>query len=219
RPRAGGRGVTGGPTDRERRAAGSSRAGSTLDPYAPARDELEVRVSRELDSVAARTNDADGPAREHGGSAGSGATGTTPAGQTGTPANSSGTGASRTSASGTAGSGANGSAGHGSTGGGSTGTDSTGGSTGRGSTGNGSTGNGSTGNSSTGNGGPSRSAAPAVGDPVGAHPATRAPSPTRRVRARLARRITAQRAAPVKQVLEPLAAIHRELHPSADLAL
>ncbi|UIJ63850.1 bifunctional (p)ppGpp synthetase/guanosine-3',5'-bis(diphosphate) 3'-pyrophosphohydrolase [Amycolatopsis acidiphila] len=49
--------------------------------------------------------------------------------------------------------------------------------------------------------------------------ATRAPSATRRVRARLARRITAQRAASVKQVLEPLAAIHRELHPNADLSL
>ncbi|WP_407652523.1 RelA/SpoT family protein [Amycolatopsis cynarae] len=48
---------------------------------------------------------------------------------------------------------------------------------------------------------------------------TRAPSATRRVRARLARRITAQRAASVKQVLEPLAAIHRELHPNADLSL
>jgi GTP pyrophosphokinase len=47
----------------------------------------------------------------------------------------------------------------------------------------------------------------------------RAPSATRRVRARLARRITAQRSAPVKQVLEPLAAVHRELHPKADLAL
>jgi GTP pyrophosphokinase len=45
------------------------------------------------------------------------------------------------------------------------------------------------------------------------------PSATRRVRARLARRITAQRSAPVKQVLEPLAAVHRELHPKADLAL
>jgi GTP pyrophosphokinase len=49
--------------------------------------------------------------------------------------------------------------------------------------------------------------------------ATRAPSATRRVRARLARRITAQRAASVKQVLEPLAAVHRELHPNADLVL
>ncbi|HEX3779305.1 MAG TPA: bifunctional (p)ppGpp synthetase/guanosine-3',5'-bis(diphosphate) 3'-pyrophosphohydrolase [Pseudonocardiaceae bacterium] len=47
----------------------------------------------------------------------------------------------------------------------------------------------------------------------------RQPSATRRVRARLARRITAQRAALVKQVLEPLAAVHRELHPQADLAL
>jgi guanosine-3',5'-bis(diphosphate) 3'-pyrophosphohydrolase len=51
--------------------------------------------------------------------------------------------------------------------------------------------------------------------PLGPRP----PSATRRVRARLARRITAQRAAPVKQVLEPLAAVHRELHPNADLAL
>ncbi|HEV2781304.1 MAG TPA: bifunctional (p)ppGpp synthetase/guanosine-3',5'-bis(diphosphate) 3'-pyrophosphohydrolase [Actinophytocola sp.] len=51
------------------------------------------------------------------------------------------------------------------------------------------------------------------------HPAPRPPSATRRVRARLARRITAQRSAPVKQVLEPLAAVHRELHPKADLAL
>ncbi|WP_188988958.1 RelA/SpoT family protein [Saccharopolyspora thermophila] len=47
----------------------------------------------------------------------------------------------------------------------------------------------------------------------------RAASATRRVRARLARRITAQRAAQVKPVLEPLAAVHRELHPMADLAL
>ncbi|WP_175482684.1 RelA/SpoT family protein [Actinokineospora iranica] len=57
---------------------------------------------------------------------------------------------------------------------------------------------------------------------TGAEPLTQAsrePSATRRVRARLARRITAQRAAPVKQVLEPLAAVHRELHPKADLAL
>ncbi|MBP2478171.1 GTP pyrophosphokinase [Crossiella equi] len=56
---------------------------------------------------------------------------------------------------------------------------------------------------------------------VAAQPAFPAPPPsaTRRVRARLARRITAQRAAPVKQVLEPLAAVHRELHPKADLAL
>ena len=47
----------------------------------------------------------------------------------------------------------------------------------------------------------------------------RPPSATRRVRARLARRITAQRAAPVKQVLEPLAAVHCGMHPGADLVL
>jgi GTP diphosphokinase / guanosine-3',5'-bis(diphosphate) 3'-diphosphatase len=47
---------------------------------------------------------------------------------------------------------------------------------------------------------------------------TRPRSATRRVRARIARRITAQRTGPVKPVLEPLATIHRELHPSADLA-
>ncbi|WP_037365169.1 RelA/SpoT family protein [Amycolatopsis orientalis] len=52
---------------------------------------------------------------------------------------------------------------------------------------------------------------------VRANGAAPSPSATRRVRARLARRITAQRAAPVKQVLEPLAVIHRELHPNADL--
>jgi GTP diphosphokinase / guanosine-3',5'-bis(diphosphate) 3'-diphosphatase len=50
-------------------------------------------------------------------------------------------------------------------------------------------------------------------------PAAVQPSATRRVRARLARRITAQRAATVKQVLEPLAAVHREMHPKADLGL
>ncbi len=59
-------------------------------------------------------------------------------------------------------------------------------------------------------------AQPAPPKPNGAAPN---PSATRRVRARLARRITAQRAAPVKQVLEPLAVIHRELHPNADLGL
>ncbi|MGH3617138.1 MAG: hypothetical protein ACRDQV_03815, partial [Pseudonocardiaceae bacterium] len=47
----------------------------------------------------------------------------------------------------------------------------------------------------------------------------RPPSATRRVRARFARRITAQRPGPIRQVLEPLAAVHRELHPKADLAL
>ncbi|MBV8992456.1 MAG: HD domain-containing protein, partial [Pseudonocardiales bacterium] len=57
--------------------------------------------------------------------------------------------------------------------------------------------------------------------PAGSDPTTvaqRLPSKTRRVRARLARRITA-RPGPVRQVLEPLAAVHRELHPKADLAL
>ncbi len=51
---------------------------------------------------------------------------------------------------------------------------------------------------------------------------TPAPVPTsasRRVRARLARRITAQRHAAVKPVLEPLVAIHRELYPKANLTL
>lgn len=47
----------------------------------------------------------------------------------------------------------------------------------------------------------------------------RPPSATRRVRARIARRITAQRPAAVKQVLEPLAAVHLALHPKGDLAL
>ena len=43
-------------------------------------------------------------------------------------------------------------------------------------------------------------------------------SASRRVRARLARRMTAQRSA-VNPVLEPLVAVHRGLHPKADLAL
>jgi GTP diphosphokinase / guanosine-3',5'-bis(diphosphate) 3'-diphosphatase len=54
---------------------------------------------------------------------------------------------------------------------------------------------------------------------AGAELAPRQPSATRRVRARLARRITAQRASAVKQVLEPLAAVHRDMHPNADLGL
>ncbi|MDQ4118020.1 MAG: bifunctional (p)ppGpp synthetase/guanosine-3',5'-bis(diphosphate) 3'-pyrophosphohydrolase, partial [Actinomycetota bacterium] len=45
------------------------------------------------------------------------------------------------------------------------------------------------------------------------------PSATRRVRARIARRMTPQRVAIVKPVLEPLAAVHRSLHPKADLML
>jgi guanosine-3',5'-bis(diphosphate) 3'-pyrophosphohydrolase len=44
-------------------------------------------------------------------------------------------------------------------------------------------------------------------------------SASRRVRARLARRITAQRNAAIRPVLEPLVAIHRELYPKANLAI
>ncbi|WP_246325887.1 RelA/SpoT family protein [Actinomycetospora corticicola] len=56
-------------------------------------------------------------------------------------------------------------------------------------------------------------------EPVGGTTTGRPRSATRRVRARIARRITAQRSGPVKPVLEPLATVHRELHPSADLAI
>ncbi|MHA6615582.1 RelA/SpoT family protein [Pseudonocardia sp. DLS-67] len=45
------------------------------------------------------------------------------------------------------------------------------------------------------------------------------PSATRRVRARIARRMTPQRVAVVGPVLEPLASVHRTLHPKADLGL
>ncbi|MDT7629326.1 MAG: diphosphokinase / guanosine-3,5-bis(diphosphate) 3-diphosphatase, partial [Pseudonocardiales bacterium] len=45
------------------------------------------------------------------------------------------------------------------------------------------------------------------------------PSATRRVRARIARRISSPRPGAVKPVLEPLAAVHRQVHPNADLAL
>ncbi|MBN9112787.1 MAG: RelA/SpoT family protein [Pseudonocardia sp.] len=45
------------------------------------------------------------------------------------------------------------------------------------------------------------------------------PSATRRVRARIARRMTPQRVAIVKPVLEPLATVHRTMHPNADLGL
>jgi guanosine-3',5'-bis(diphosphate) 3'-pyrophosphohydrolase len=48
---------------------------------------------------------------------------------------------------------------------------------------------------------------------------TSKPSATRRVRARIARRMTPQRVAVVAPVLEPLASVHRTLHPKADLAL
>ncbi|MHA6794898.1 RelA/SpoT family protein [Pseudonocardia bannensis] len=58
-------------------------------------------------------------------------------------------------------------------------------------------------------------AAPPVPSPDG--PAK--PSATRRVRARIARRMTPQRVAVVKPVLEPLASVHRALHPKADLVL
>lgn len=44
-------------------------------------------------------------------------------------------------------------------------------------------------------------------------------SATGRVRARLARRMAAQRAVPVSQVLVPLATVHRSFHPAADLQL
>lgn len=66
-------------------------------------------------------------------------------------------------------------------------------------------------------------------DRTSTHPATRSlspaddepprPSATRRVRARIARRMTPQRVAIVTPVLEPLAAVHRSLHPKADLVL
>jgi guanosine-3',5'-bis(diphosphate) 3'-pyrophosphohydrolase len=58
-------------------------------------------------------------------------------------------------------------------------------------------------------------AAPPVPTPDG--PAK--PSATRRVRARIARRMTPQRVGAVAPVLEPLASVHRTLHPKADLAL
>ncbi|WP_024796492.1 RelA/SpoT family protein [Tomitella biformata] len=44
-------------------------------------------------------------------------------------------------------------------------------------------------------------------------------SASRRVRARLARRITGQRHAAIRPVLEPLVALHREVHPKADLGV
>jgi GTP pyrophosphokinase len=58
-------------------------------------------------------------------------------------------------------------------------------------------------------------------DDVGAEPGDGdSGSPRRRVRDRLARRIVAgQRSAVVRPVLEPLAALHRQSHPKADLAL
>ena len=55
-------------------------------------------------------------------------------------------------------------------------------------------------------------------DGADAPPPVAPTSASRRVRARLARRITAPRNATVKPVLEPLVAIHRELYPKANLA-
>ncbi|QBJ98320.1 RelA/SpoT family protein [Rhodococcus sp. ABRD24] len=50
-------------------------------------------------------------------------------------------------------------------------------------------------------------------------PASVPTSASRRVRARLARRITGQRNTPIRPVLEPLVTVHRELYPKADLTL
>jgi len=68
---------------------------------------------------------------------------------------------------------------------------------------------------------PATVATPAATVPE-AEPRTETPKTTssasRRVRARLARRMTAQRSA-VNPVLEPLVAVHREIYPKADLTL
>jgi guanosine-3',5'-bis(diphosphate) 3'-pyrophosphohydrolase len=58
-----------------------------------------------------------------------------------------------------------------------------------------------------------------VAPPVPSPDGPAKPSATRRVRARIARRMTPQRVAVVAPVLEPLASVHRALHPKADLAL
>lgn len=73
---------------------------------------------------------------------------------------------------------------------------------------------------------PSKSGAPddssassqTAGNRIGQSAAVPA-SASRRVRARLARRITGQRNATIRPVLEPLVSLHRELYPKADLAL
>ena len=62
-----------------------------------------------------------------------------------------------------------------------------------------------------------RAQAPPAGSDATTVP-QRPPSATRRVRARFARRITA-RPGSVRPVLEPLAGVHRALHPKADLTL
>ena len=61
--------------------------------------------------------------------------------------------------------------------------------------------------------------APVRPDPPEAEPEVPAPSATRRVRARIARRMSGQRvaASPTRTVLEPLFGVHRSLHPKADL--
>jgi guanosine-3',5'-bis(diphosphate) 3'-pyrophosphohydrolase len=57
-------------------------------------------------------------------------------------------------------------------------------------------------------------------DDVGTEPSSDGGSPRRRVRDRLARRIVSgQRSGLVRPVLEPLAALHRQSHPKADLGL
>jgi GTP pyrophosphokinase len=56
-------------------------------------------------------------------------------------------------------------------------------------------------------------------DDVGSEPGDDAGSPRRRVRDRLARRIVAGQRSTVRPVLEPLAALHRQSHPKADLIL
>ncbi len=61
-------------------------------------------------------------------------------------------------------------------------------------------------------------APPVPGPEAPAEPVAR-PSATRRVRARIARRMTPNRVAAVPPVLEPLATVHRSMHPKADLAL
>ena len=60
---------------------------------------------------------------------------------------------------------------------------------------------------------------PPVADPVTAADGAARPSATRRVRARIARKITSPRPNAIKPVLEPLASVHRTLHPKADLGL
>ena len=64
---------------------------------------------------------------------------------------------------------------------------------------------------------PAGSSTPAPPVPAPDGPAK--PSATRRVRARIARRMTPARVAPVAPVLEQIAGVHRTLHPKADLAL